>query len=257
MKVYSTLLKKEFVGLWRSKKFIWLPIVFMLLSIMQPLTMYFMEDILKMGGGLPEGTIIEMPLPSGGEVLASILSQLNTIGLLLVVVATMGAISDERRNGSLTLLFVRPISAIKLVCSKTVSHGFLLVLSFICGYLLAYYYTNLLFSTVSIGAFGWSMLIYSIYILFIVSCVVFSSALLTSNGAIAISNVLFFSALSLVSSWLNDALQWSPTQLSSNAISLVMTNGESKGLIGSVIVTIICILILHVAAAIIVRKKNT
>jgi len=249
MNNFLTLLNKEFLGLWRSSKVIWLPIVFMLLSLMQPVTYYFMDDIMKMSGSLPEGAVFEMPIPTSGEVMASVLSQLNTIGLLLIIVAAMGTISDERKSGALMLIFTRPLSSLQIVASKTVAHATLLVFSFVCGYLLSLYYTILLFSSLPFTDVLVSMLIYSLYIVFVVSCVVLTSAILSGNGAIAIINVIFISLLTLASGYFQEQLAWSPTQLSSYASSIVMGKEVNEGLVGSIILTICLIIILQIVAS--------
>lgn len=256
MKSFMTLLSKEFLGLVRSSKVIWLPIVFMLLSVMQPVTYYFMDDIMKMSGSLPEGAVFEMPMPTSGEVMASVLSQLNSIGILLIIVAVMGTISDERKSGALILVFTRPVSSLQIVASKTVAHAALLIFSFICGYLLSYYYTILLFSALPISDLLVSMLIYSLYIIFIVSCVVLSSAILNGNGAIAIINAIFFFILSLAGGYFQDQLAWIPTQLSSYASSIVQGAEVKEGLIESVILTVCLIAVIQLLAARILNKKK-
>ena len=256
MKSFMTLLSKEFLGLVRSSKVIWLPIVFMLLSVMQPVTYYFMDDIMKMSGSLPEGAVFKMPMPTSGEVMASVLSQLNTIGILLIIVAVMGTISDERKSGALMLVLTRPVSSLQIVTSKTVAHASLLVFSFICGYLLSYYYTILLFSSLPISDLLVSTLIYSLYIIFIVSCVVLSSAILNGNGAIAIINAIFFFILSLAGGYFQEQLAWSPTQLSSYAASIVQGTEIREGLIGCIIFTVCSIVIVQLLAARILNKKK-
>ncbi|OOP61542.1 hypothetical protein BWZ43_25710, partial [Heyndrickxia oleronia] len=60
MKITSVLIKKELVGLWKSKKIIYIPVVFMLYMVIQPITTYFMVDILILGGGLSDGAIFSM-----------------------------------------------------------------------------------------------------------------------------------------------------------------------------------------------------
>lgn len=255
MRGFFTLVNKEYLGIIRSKKIIWLPIVFMLMTLTQPLTLYYMEDILKMGGGLPEGSILQMPVPNAGEVMASVLSQLNTLGVLVIVVAVMSTISDERKSGSLTFILIRPVSSLQIVGSKTLAEGSIVVGSFICGYLLSYYYTVILFSTIPLHQVIESMLIYSLYCLFIVVCVIFSSALLTSNGAIAIVNILFFSVLSIASSLFSDFLKWSPAELSSHAMSKLI-NEPTNGLAGSILVTIFLMILLLYAGARAVDQKR-
>lgn len=256
MRSFMTLLSKEFLGLKRSSKIIWLPVVFMLLSVMQPVTYYFMDDIMKMGGSLPEGAVFEMPTPSSGEVMASVLSQLNSVGLLLIVVAVMGTISDERKSGALTMVFTRPVSPLQIVASKTVAHSLLLVVSFICGYFLAFYYTILLFSTLPIVDVLVSMVVYSLLVVFIVSCVVLTSAILNGNGAIAIINVSFFTAFSLAGSYFHDQLAWSPTQLGSYASLIVQGAEIESGFWGSVVVTVLLIVVIQLLAARILSKKK-
>jgi len=255
MRGFFTLVNKEYLGILRSKKIIWLPIVFMLMTLTQPLTLYYMEDILKMGGGLPEGSILQMPVPNAGEVMASVLSQLNTLGVLVIVVAVMSTISDERKSGSLTFILIRPVSSLQIVGSKTLAEGSIVVGSFICGYLLSYYYTIILFSTIPLHQVIESMLIYSLYCLFIVVCVIFSSALLNSNGAIAIVNILFFSVLSIASSLFSDFLKWSPAELSSHAMSKLI-NEPTNGLAGSIFVTIFLMILLLYAGARAVDQKR-
>ena len=256
MKIFSVLLQKELVGIWRSKKLIYVPIVFMLYMVMQPITNYYMEDILKMGGGLPDGAIFSMPELTSGEVMGAVLSQLNTMGVLLIIITVMGAINDERKNGSLSLLLVRPVSLFSLIASKLVSNSLLLVFSFICGYLLSLYYTIILYDDVSWNLVLASLLLYCLYIIFIVSCVVCTSALLTSNGAIAIVNVFVLGVLSIGSGWFVDALKYSPTHLSSYAVSIVSGERNIEGLWGCVIVTIIVMLLLHFVSAMAVKKIN-
>ena len=61
MQQFNTLLLKEWRESWRSFKFLWIPIVFLLLGVSDPLTNYFMDDILKAVGNMPEGFSMTMP----------------------------------------------------------------------------------------------------------------------------------------------------------------------------------------------------
>ena len=256
MNVFLSLMHKESISFWRSRKWIWMPVVFMLLSVMQPLTLYFMEDILKMGGGLPEGTVFQMPVPTGGEVLASVLSQLNTIGVLLIIVSVMGAIAEERKSGSLTFLLVRPVSAIQIILAKTMAHSFLLVLSFAGGYLLSCYYTAILFEQPGWFSVLESMGYYSLYIVFVACIVIFIGSISERSGPIAIGSALFAGGLSLVSGWFSDALSWSPARLSHYASAAVTGTGDMEGAAACVAVTVLLIAILQFGSAYFVKKRS-
>ncbi|MDY0407538.1 hypothetical protein [Paracerasibacillus soli] len=56
------LLQKEMVENWRNFKWIWVPLVFILLAIMDPISTYYLPQILEAVGGLPEGAVFEIQI---------------------------------------------------------------------------------------------------------------------------------------------------------------------------------------------------
>ncbi|MDQ0255837.1 hypothetical protein J2S74_003221 [Evansella vedderi] len=77
-----------------------------LLGVTQPITSYYLPDILKNFGGLPEGSLLEFPLPTGPQVLAETLGQFSQIGFLVLVLAFMGTVAGERNTGSSIMVLV-------------------------------------------------------------------------------------------------------------------------------------------------------
>src|SRR5690606_23959216 len=148
MRNFIILLKKEMKESLRNGKWIWLPVVMMIMGIMQPITSYYMPQILEIAGNLPEGAVIDIPTPSGEEVLISTLSQYGTIGTLLFVLALMNVISQERQTGAIVFVVVRPVSALQYIASKFIGQLFILLVALAAGYLFTWYYTNLLFNYV-------------------------------------------------------------------------------------------------------------
>jgi len=67
---WLVLYKKEWLEIIRSYKLIWVPLVFILLGAMQPVTTYFLPEILANAGNLPNGTVIKIPTPHASDVLA-------------------------------------------------------------------------------------------------------------------------------------------------------------------------------------------
>ena len=125
MNGFSILLHKEWREAIRTAKIIWLPAVFLLLGLVQPIMAKFMPDIIASAGNLPEGTILQIPIPKPGEVLGQTLSQFGTIGLLAICLASMGMISGERRNGTAAWILVKPVSPLAYVASKWVVQCFI------------------------------------------------------------------------------------------------------------------------------------
>ena len=110
MSQWLTLFQKEIFEMWRNFKWIWVPITFILLGVSEPLTSYYMKHILDSLGGLPEGAVIDIPTPTAGAVLASGLSQYTTLGVLIIVLSTMGIIAGERKSGVAAMILVKPVS---------------------------------------------------------------------------------------------------------------------------------------------------
>lgn len=223
MSVFLTLMQKEWVEAWRDKKWIWLPIVISLLAISQPISQYYMPEILDMAGNLPEGTVIEIPVPTGGEVLAGTLGQLGIIGTAIFVLSVMGSIAHERNSGALSLVMVRPVQAFQYIASKWVANATILLISFTLGYSLCYYYTNLLFEQVGIKAFLGSLFIYSIWILFVLTVTILAGTLLKNVGGIAGVSVVVLAVLSLGSSLFPKYMKWSPANAQSQASDYLLT----------------------------------
>ena len=65
----------------------------------------------------------------------------------------MGTISRERKNGTGTLIYVRPISYINYFLSKWKVVGFIALVSVWLGLLTSWYYTGLLFGKIDTADF--------------------------------------------------------------------------------------------------------
>ena len=208
----------------RNGKWIWLPIVLIIIGISQPITNYYMPQILEAAENLSEGAVIDFPIPTGEEVLIGTMSQFGTIGTLLFVLATMSVISQERQNGSLTLVMVRPVSALQYIASKCAAQLTILLTAFVASYLLAWYYTNILFSPAPWETMLGSLVVYSLWIVFIV-VVMFYLALLKGSGGIAGVSVLLLAAIGLATTLFPRFTEWSPGNLRAQA-SVILFEGQ-------------------------------
>lgn len=250
MSKWFVLFRKEWLEMARNYKIIWIPLTFMLLGLMQPVTSYYMPEILKNASNLPEGAVIKIPMPSSGEVLAQTLGQFNQMGILILVLAFMGIVSAERRSGMIKMIFVKPVSLPSYITAKWVSALLLSFGSLVLGMLAAWYYTILL-----IGDFPFMKLLtgtglYFIWILFILTFTVFLSSRLKSSGLVAAFSLLVSIILSLLTSLLDKWMEWSPAMLTSTATE-VLAKGKVEGplLLPMVITGLLIILFLTLAAS--------
>ncbi|MCM3620221.1 ABC transporter permease [Sutcliffiella horikoshii] len=248
MKNFTTLFIKEMQESMRNGKWIWLPIVLMIIGISQPITSYYMPQIIESAGNLPEGTVIEIPTPSGEEVLAGTLGQYGTIATLLFVLATMSAISMERQNGTLTLVMARPVQPAQYILSKWAAQLVIALTSLLLSYLLTWYYTNLLFNKVDWKTMLASLGVYSLWVVMIISVTILTGTLLRTSGGIAGVSVSFLAILTVATGLFTKFMEWSPAKLREHATSILM-QGElaENGLL--VIIVTICLSVLFVVLA--------
>lgn len=234
--------QKEMLELVRSFKLIWVPLVFIVLGILQPVTSYYMPIILEKAGSLPDGTIIEVPLPSGAEVLAATLQQFGTMGVLVLVLVFMGVVSSERNSGAASLILVKPISTFAFISSKWLAMLLLSLASLLLGYAASWYYTGLLFDVVPFTLFGGSFLVYGLWLSFVMAIILLFSTLLRSAAGAAFSTLGFAVILSLLAGMFPKYLGWNPGALSSFAYQTVMQNISNTARFGwSVALTLILI----------------
>jgi ABC-2 type transport system permease protein len=256
MRQWVVLLQKEILEMWRNFKWIWVPITFILLGVTEPLTSYYMQPILNALGGLPNGAEIKIPLPSAEEVLAAGLSQYGTLGVLIIVLGTMGIIANERKSGVAAQILVKPVSYFSYITSKWVGGLLLVWSSLLIGYLATWYYTGQLFEWVAFGDFLQSFVLYGLWLTVVLTITVFFSSALLAPGMAGFITLALTLVVSIVSGALSHLLEWSPSQLTSYA-SVLLTAGElPEYAIPASIVSILFIVILLWLSVFLFRKKE-
>jgi len=127
MSQWFTLLQKELLEMTRNFKWIWVPISFILIGVMDPLSTYYLPQILNTIGDLPEGAVIDIPTPPAPEVLMMSLANYNLLGILIIILTTMGLISGERKSGVAGMILVKPVSYFSFVTAKCIVSKFLCI----------------------------------------------------------------------------------------------------------------------------------
>ncbi len=256
MNQWLTLLQKEMVEMWRNFKWIWVPITFILIGVKEPISSYYLPQILDSLGDLPEGTVINIPMPTAGEVLIQALGQYTTLGVLIIVLSTMGIIAAERKSGVAGMILVKPVSYRSFVTAKWAGALLLMCCSFLIGYLATWYYTGILFEWISITDFFQSFFFYSLWLTVILTITLFFSAALLSPGVAGFSSLAVVIVISLISSTLSNKLEWSPAQLTNYANEVILGKGMSNQILPASILAVMIMLILLGTSIIVFRKKE-
>ncbi|MCH7323778.1 ABC transporter permease [Solibacillus sp. MA9] len=220
MQQFSALLLKEWRDSWRSFKLLWIPLVFLLLGVSDPLVNYFLDDILQAVGNMPEGYEMMFPELRPVDLLAASTGQFQSIGIIVLIAAYIGTFSRERQNGTATLLYVRPISYSALFFSKWMVASIVAVMSAIAGYTGSMYYTVLLYGTVDWGKFFAMVGTYCVWLLFVMALTVAMSA--AFQTAVAATITIMLVPLGLVmDSLIGSFWKVSPWKLSNYGMALL------------------------------------
>ena len=249
MTQWGVLYRKEIKEMIRNYKLLWIPLVFILLGVMQPISSYYMPQILDSFGGLPEGSIIEMPLPTGAEALMSVISNYGMLGILILVLSAMGIVSAERQNGVAGMVMSKPVPYSSYILSKWAGLVTITLLSFFIGYLASWYYTNLLIESVAAERIFQSFAIYSLWLVFVVTLTLFFSTVMKGSGSVAFISILIVAVISIVTSIFNEKLKWSPATLTGHTGYLLQSGEFQPNFLPTVLITgalIVLVLILTI-----------
>jgi ABC-2 type transport system permease protein len=220
--------QKEILELVRTYKLAWIPVVFILLGFMQPITTYYMPDILSASGDVPPALLESYEMPSAAATMAQALGQYGTVGLLVLVLAVMNSLSGERYSGTAELVQVKPISSLSIVFAKWSAYLILLIVCLGLGSAAAAYYTEQLIGTLSWGLVMSAAGLYGLWLLCMVSLTLLFSACL--RGPVAAFMTLLSSAgLTLLHSLLPSWLDWTPASLPSLSAALLTGGNGSIG----------------------------
>ncbi|MDW0118274.1 ABC transporter permease [Sporosarcina thermotolerans] len=254
MKGLGVLIRKEWRENARNFKLYWIPIVFIIFGILEPITNHFLPEIMKSVGNLPEGTEFTWPQLRGEDIFISLMGQYQLIGILIIILAFMGSISSERKSGTATLLYVRPMSFVSYFLSKWIVINGIVLGSVWLGFLAAWYYINILFNPVAAGDVFAFLVTYSLWIILAVTVVLSLSAWL-STGATAGLSILVLLVLQVIDSVIGAFWTVSPWKVGMYASMMFSSVSNQSGFWMSIGLTVALILLL-ITFGINMAKRN-
>lgn len=256
MNQFYMLMKKEWLENTRNYKTYWIPAIFIFLGILEPTTNYFLPQILESSGGLPEGAVLELPVPHPEQILAAIMEQFQTIGVAVLILAYMGTIAGERKSGTATLLYVRPLSFGTYFLSKWAMASTISLVSVWLGFLAGYYYTFLFFGEVEWIKVLQSVGLYSIWILLIMAIVLVASALAPNSGFAAAIAFTTYLLMQLVDGLFG--LNWtlSPVKIPQYGIAWLTAEPDSGSLWGAIGIAVLIMVLLFAVGSWIAKRNK-
>lgn len=252
MMTLFTLIRKELLEQWRTKKILILSIVFLFVAIASPILAKITPELLKTLS-VP-GMTITLPKATYLDSLDQFIKNVSQIALLVLVFVVAGAISDEKNRKTLEILLTKPVSRTLFVLSKFKAYFISISAIFVASSLLFYLYTVSTFASFSLWNFTLMTGNVLLYILMIVAVTILASTIVSNSiaaGGIGfISYILFGTIFSLF-----EPLQ----KYSPNKIFSVYKDIIVKGWNGDLvlpIVVIVSVIIMSVLISVFVFSKQ-
>lgn len=212
---FKTVLKKELLMHMRNYSLIWIPIVFIVLSIMDPITTYYLPIILEQVGGMPEGAVFTIPEIPPVDAFMLSLSELSMFGVLIVILLTLSTISGERKTGVLELILVKPVKTGNYLGAKWLAKIIIFTSALGLGLLLSWYYVTILFGEISFLYTLLAICFYAFWFVFVISVtMVFASLVRTQILGFGLT-VLTLTSLSIINGLFHHKMPWFYNNLSS------------------------------------------
>jgi len=215
---------KECKELARSYKLLFVPIVFALLGLGQPVALKLLPLLMQSASNLPPGSVIQIPTPAPGAVVAGIVGQFSQMGVLVLVLVSMGAIAGERLSGVAATVLAKPVGRGAYLAAKAAALGLLAAASVALGLGLGAYYTQVLLGPVNWVAAGLGTLLDLPNLLLPVAVTLAFSAFLPSPLAAGGAGIATVIGLNLVPRYLGAFLAGAyPGALSASAARVLVT----------------------------------
>lgn len=235
------LLKYEFYYLRKTQKFTVFAGIFILFSIISPLTAKYIQEILAF---LLNGQDLGIPVPDPTVYTAyeQYISDLYESIFFIVLFVSVSIFIRDKTKGLLLLVFSKPINRVHYILSKYVSFLLLLLVSTFVGYLLFTYYTYFLFDEVFFLKGLAMMGLYFLYLACISSVALFFSTVSKSYLLAILPTFgvyILFSILTIFGEV--PVLEYFPGMMIANIAEVLHGVSTTSNLIGVIVVTVLII----------------
>lgn len=208
----------EWLRLTRTPRALALAAVYVIFGLAEPVVTKYLGQILNHAGGAQKLHIsIPQPVPSDG--ISAYVSQVSTIGLIVVVVIAAGAFGFDSKQGLATFLRTRVRSVWQLIVPRFTVNAAAAIAAYVLGALAAWYETNLLIGSLPVAAMLEGMLCAACYLAFAVALSAAGASMVKNTlGAVGLTVVVLLALpiaglVHAIANWLPSALVNAPLSL--------------------------------------------
>ncbi len=237
MNVFLTLIRKDLLEQWRTKKILILAIVLLFVAISSPIIAKLTPEILK--SITVPGLTINLPPPTYLDSLDQFIKNISQIALLVLVFVVAGAVVDEKNRKTLEILLTKPVSRTLFILSKFISYFISLTAVFVVTTTIFYLYTVSTFGPFNLLNFAVMAGNVLLYILMIISVTILASTMVNNSiaaGCIGfISYILFGTVFGLI----EPLKKYSPNLIFSNYQEVVKSGWNGNLLLPLILMILV------------------
>lgn|SRR5690554_3683523 len=194
---------KEMKEFFRTYKIYVVPGIFLLFGFASPIITKLLPELL---GSMVEEMGFPLPEMTWEDSYSQFFKNVYQIGILAVILTTMGTIADERGKGVAQLVLTKPVSRNGYVLAKYAANLLIMSITALLAFHATWLYTKVLFDGTQYLSGLYATGIFIVYLAVILALMIFSSSLTktpVASGGIAVLGLFITSILSLFSKGLN------------------------------------------------------
>jgi ABC-2 type transport system permease protein len=143
---------KELRQLWRTKRLLVMAAVFLIFGMGSPLMAKFTPQMLTMIEGAEIFADL-IPEPTAGDAMTQYIKNLSQFGFILAVLLAMGMVVGEKERKTIPMILSKPMPRWVFITSKFSAQLLMYLVMFALSGLGAFYYTIVLFGSLSLSDF--------------------------------------------------------------------------------------------------------
>ena len=193
------LIKKELAEIIKTNKALPLLVIFLIIGFSSPITAEFMPKIISRLASSFPGAVFMLPKPTPLDACHQLAKNLYQIAMVVVILIGMNSIVEERTNGSLSLLFTKPVHPLKYILGKYIAYGLLLLTAILISFIACAAYTKFIFDDALLPGYLRSGPIIVADYLALLAVVVFWSSATARTGSSALASFLSYTVIAFFS----------------------------------------------------------
>lgn len=253
MKNNLRLLAKELREILRTYKLYTIPGIFLLFGFASPIITKLLPEML---GSMMEEMGMHMPQQTWLDSYGQLFKNLLQMGILAVILTTMGTIADERNKGVAQLVLTKPVSRTGYVLAKYTANLVLVGVSALLAFLATWVYTDILFEGTEFLPGFTAIGLYILYAAVILAITIFSSAVSKSSLAAGGLSILGLALVSLLPLFGETLHRHSPGAITSYINSVIAGTADSARMGWTIAVAVVTILTLLTIASFIFNRQE-